>query len=434
MEPTNFEQLYPSNTRKEEIGKTISIIKTGRSAQVIGIPGVGKSNVLRLLAYNKSIRELHLGTEEDNFHFIYMDFSEVRTRELFDIIKFILISLSYSLGERELFSEQEAVNSFIKDALSFKDELILSQALKKSVDYLAKEKHLKLVFMFDRFEEYIPNIDDKFFLNLKILRNRVKFSFTAIFAVTRPIEDILETALFGEFYEFIVGNHVFLPIKDTPGLAFRFSYLEKITGKKGTPKDKEEIERITGGHGKIAKLAYEIILSGENDKDLAALLLSKKSVRGALFEIWNYLTPEEQNDVESGDNNSFLEQVYLLDKGKLTIPIFAEYIKALPKNPVKTGVTYDPATNEIKKGEEIITDKLTPSEFRLLKFLIQNEARICEKDEIIANTWKDTKTQEGVTDQALDQIVYRMRKKVEDDPNKHTHIQTVKGRGYKFNS
>ena len=50
-------------------------------------------------------------------------------------------------------------------------------------------------------------------------------------------------------------------------------------------------------------------------------------------------------------------------------------------------------------------------EFKLLKFFIDNPDRIIEREEIIKAVWKDEKTTEGVTDQALDQLIFRLRKK-----------------------
>jgi len=433
MEPTHFEQLYPANTRFQEIKRVIETLRAGRSCQVIGIPGVGKSNVLRLLPYNRSVREEHLGQDEARYHFVYMDFSEVRERNLFDILKFILISLSYSLSERRMMEEQEVVNNFLKEALEFEDELIFFQGLKKSVDYLAKEKALYLVFLFDRFEDYIPNIDSHFFLNLKLLRNRVKYHFSSVFAVTRPVEDVLEPAIYGEFHEFLIGNNIYLPIKDEPGLSFRFKYLEELTGKKATDAVKKEVEKITGGHGKLAKLAYEAILADPEEKNIQKLILSKPQIIGALFEIWNFLTPEEQSDIKDKSENEFLERANLLEHGKISIPLFAAFVDDLPKDENGAKLTYDATRNEIYKGNETLTEKLTPSEFRLLRHLMTNSDRVCEKDEIIQAVWSDSKTREGVTDQALDQIVYRLRKKIEDDPNNPKFIHTVKGRGYKFN-
>src|SRR3989344_2612747 len=188
MEPKHFESLYPADSRFEEVKKIISFIKNGSSCQLIGLPGTGKSNCLRLLPYNKGVRELHLGKDEPRYHFVYMDLSEVAKKPLSDILKFILISLAASFGERKLKEQEAAVNKFLSEALKFSDEMVFSQNLKKSIDYLTNECELNVVFLMDRFEEYVQNIDSSFFLNLKILRNRAKYRFTAVFGITRPIE------------------------------------------------------------------------------------------------------------------------------------------------------------------------------------------------------------------------------------------------------
>lgn len=437
MDSKYFEEQYPLDTRKEELDAMVRFIFSGRSAQVIGVPGVGKSNVVRLLPYNKKIRELHLGEKESSYHFVYMDFSEVRGRSLSDVLKFILISVAFSLGERGLVSEQKAVNTYLKEALGLADDFILSQALKKSIDFLTKEKDLSVVFLFDRFEEYVSNVNSQFFLNLRLLRNRAKYMFSCVFALNRPLEDVLEPQIIAEFYEWIVGNCVCLPLFDRVGLEFRLDYLEKITKKKASSDIRQNIIKLSGGHGKLTRVSYEAFLAEDkkpNKEDaLEHFLLENKQVRGSLFEIWNYLLPEEKQDLRQKKPNEFLEKVYLLKGEKCQVPLFAEFIKNAPSSR-NLKITYEPTRNELKKGEENLTEKLSPSEFRLLRVLVLEEGRVFEKDEIINAVWKDTKSQEGVSDQALDQIIYRLRKKIEEDPNSPHFIQTVKGRGYKFNN
>ena len=63
----------------------------------------------------------------------------------------------------------------------------------------------------------------------------------------------------------------------------------------------------------------------------------------------------------------------------------------------------------------VLSDQLTSSEFRLLKFFLENQNKVLGREEIINAVWKDTKSQEGVTDQALDQLIFRLRKKIEDE-------------------
>ncbi len=431
-EPSHFESLYPADSRFEEIEKIISFIKNGSSCQLVGLPGTGKSNLLGLLAYNRNARLAHLGENQKWFHFVYMDFSEVKKRALPDVIKFMIVSLAYSLQERGLSQEYERVHGVLGDIKDFSDELIAFQALKKIIDYLAIEKELTIVFLFDRFDQYVPNLGEEFFSDLKILRNRAKYRFSCVLTLDRELTDLIEPLVFSEFYEFLAGNTVFLKLRDEGGLVFRLSYLERATGKKADEKIRKVMLKQTAGHGKLTRLSYEAILS-ETSKisDLTKFLLSKKTIQGALFEIWNFLTPGERQDIKRGDKNEFLEKLGLTKDGKITIPLLESYINTL-KPQVAEKLSYDVSRNEILKGDQNLTELLSPQEFRLARYLLQNQGRVCEKDEIIQAVWKDSKTQEGVTDQALDQIIYRLRKKIEEDPNSPRFIQTIKGRGYKL--
>ncbi len=435
-ETTHFESLYPETARKQEIEKILNFIKKGNSAQVLGLPGVGRSNVLRLLAYNNPLRTLHLGENYKWFHFVYMDLSEIKGRSFYELIKFILISLSYSFLERKMEEEQETVNNILKEAVSFQDELILFQALKRAIDYLSLEKKLTVVFLFDRFDTYFPQINTAFFTDLHVLRNRAKYRFSCVFSLERPLEELLEPEIYADFYEFVVGNQVFLPLCDAETNAFRFTYLEKTSGKKASPDTHKEILKLTGGHGKLSRIALETVLAQDSKHgDLETFLLSKAAIQGSLTEIWNALVPTEQRILlkspKDTPQDSFLHYSYLVQNGEIQIPLFEKNLSHFP-NPATEKITFDTNTQEIKAGEESLTDVLSPSEFKLLRFLIQNTDRVCTKEEIIASVWSDEKTREGVTDQALDQIIYRVRRKIEEDPNSPTHLTTIKGRGYRF--
>src|SRR5450759_492120 len=152
METQHFESLYPDTTRFAEIEKILTFIKEGSSCQVVSVPGVGRSNLLGFLAYNRNLRIKHLGKDQDKFHFVYLNFSEIRKKPLIEATKFIFLGLVDSLRERQMNKDYEVANKFFKDGLQLKDEMVLFQGLKKTVDYLALEKNLTIVFLFDRFE------------------------------------------------------------------------------------------------------------------------------------------------------------------------------------------------------------------------------------------------------------------------------------------
>jgi DNA-binding response OmpR family regulator len=172
---------------------------------------------------------------------------------------------------------------------------------------------------------------------------------------------------------------------------------------------------------------------------LEDFLLAQTPIKAALTEIWLSLTPAEQSDIM---NNTFDDPVvdqYLEDSGlvrarEIQIPLFANFVKSSKSQ--RTGeeekIVYDENTNSIRKGNAVLSDSLTSAEFRLMRYLLQNQERVIERDALIAIVWAGAKSTAGITDQAVDQLIFRLRRKIEEDPNKPVYLQTVKGRGFKF--
>ncbi|MDO8269968.1 MAG: winged helix-turn-helix domain-containing protein [Candidatus Levybacteria bacterium] len=434
-----FDSLYPAATRKKEIQQFIPYLEKGLSSQLVGLPGSGKSNIFRLLSYNKDARFENFGEYEKYLHFVYIDCSEIKGRPLADITKFILISLAFSLGERRFAEESKEINQYLKEGLEVPDEMILFQSLKKSLDYLSIEKKLTIHLLFDKFDILIPTITSQFFTNLRVLRNHAKYRFGSIFSLTRPLEETIDPLLLADYHDLVAENVIYTTLFDEVGMNFRLSYIEKAARKSLDEKVKQEIIKLSGGHAKIAKLSYEAIISEENRiENIEEYLLKRPTIQGALYEIWNALLPSEQIALKKNisyddisDLHPYLTASGLFGKDGITIPLFANYITTVPVESIEK-ITYDEERNEVLVGGSPITDRLSPSEFRLLRFLIQNKERLTSKDEIIQSIWGDQKSQEGVTDQALDQIFYRLRKKIEQDPANPRYIHTIKGKGYKL--
>ncbi len=440
MEPSHFESLYPEDTRFSEIKKILEFIKEGNSCQIIGVPGVGRSNLLGLLAYNKKVKEKHLGENQKWFHFVLLNFSEIKNKTILEVTKFIFLGLLDSLRERRMDNEYEKINSFFKESLKANDELVLFDGLKKAIDFLSIEKEFTVVFLLDRFEEHIPSLSPDFFSNLRILRNRAKYRFSVVISSSRPIEDILEPTFFSDFYEFTAGKLIYLTLYDRAGMNFRIAYLEKITGKKIKNNIIEDVISLTGGHGNLTRHSLEAVLS-VNQKingEIKEFLLKQMPVRSALFAIWNALNPDEQTKISLLNFGSidveFLRKLGLVKDNSLQIPLLRDYLKDSARiRSEETGkIVFDKNSNQIKKGQVVLSDKLTSSEFKLLKFFILNGNKVVERNEVVSAVWGEMQSTAGVTEQAIDQLISRLRKKIEDNPNSPVYIQTVKGRGFKF--
>lgn len=444
MLDNRFEAKYPADCWKNEIDKIVNLVKAGNSSQIIGVPGIGRSNLLGLLAYNRAARQLHLGQDEyKKSHFVLMNFSEMRKKEHIEVLKFFFISIIDSLKEREMEKEYTNVQGLLKEALEIPDKQVLLQALKKAVDFLANEKSLTLIFLIDRFEEYVPTLSPEFFTDLRALRNRAKYKFSVVFSVNRPIEEMLESSIYIDFYEFLEGNDIYLPLKDDASLNFRIEFLQNNSAKK-LPKEKiDEILNLTSGHGKLTRLSIEACLSENYEtiqplSHLSSFLLSKSKILILFNEIWKSLTPEEQKVLISGNLQQacdYLNNVHLVEGSKISIPLFENFITSAKdklSNVSAQKIEYNETSHEIKRGEIIISEGLTSSEFKLLRYFVQNPEKILERDEVVNAVWADLSSTIGVSEQALDQLVFRLRKKIEENPNSPVHIQTIKGRGFKF--
>jgi len=90
-------------------------------------------------------------------------------------------------------------------------------------------------------------------------------------------------------------------------------------------------------------------------------------------------------------------------------------------------VRMDVARHEVTVRGEVAA--LPPKEFELLEAFLRRKGRLLTREFLIEEVWGadyygDTRT--------LDVHVKRLRRKVEPDPHRPTHLVTVRGLGYKF--
>lgn len=73
---------------------------------------------------------------------------------------------------------------------------------------------------------------------------------------------------------------------------------------------------------------------------------------------------------------------------------------------------------------------LSPKEFALLAHLYENRGQVCSKDDIGSSVWPEY--HDGVYDYQIENLVRRLRSRLEPDPADPQLLLTVRGRGYKL--
>lgn len=78
-----------------------------------------------------------------------------------------------------------------------------------------------------------------------------------------------------------------------------------------------------------------------------------------------------------------------------------------------------------------VSPPLSSLQFNLLTLLLESRGRVLTRTEVINSVW-GTQEAAGVTDQALDALIRRLRERITDiDPDFH-YILTVRGQGFRF--
>ena len=84
--------------------------------------------------------------------------------------------------------------------------------------------------------------------------------------------------------------------------------------------------------------------------------------------------------------------------------------------------------------KEVLVDgeplNLSRKEYELLIFLYGNAGTVCLRDEIIKAVWADSQDPAAISDATLDQLVHRLREKVEPQPASPARIISRKAFGY----
>jgi two-component system phosphate regulon response regulator PhoB len=91
---------------------------------------------------------------------------------------------------------------------------------------------------------------------------------------------------------------------------------------------------------------------------------------------------------------------------------------------VRGTITLDTARHRVQVGGRQV--ELTPTEFRLLQFLMERPGRVLGRDRLLNSVWG---SEVYVTDRTVDTHVKRLRSKLGSDADL---IETVRGVGYRF--
>ncbi len=93
----------------------------------------------------------------------------------------------------------------------------------------------------------------------------------------------------------------------------------------------------------------------------------------------------------------------------------------------------DPEAHRAWLLETEIDPPLSPAQYRLLELLYRNGNRVVSRSDIVEHVWPESE-EEGVSEQAIDALVRRLRDRLAEVDPDHSYIVTVRGHGFRLDN
>lgn len=434
--------------RQPETEKLFKWMQAGESASIIGISGVGKSNLFNHI--RDPYTQAHFLGELDgstiivraNFHYI-PDFSD---RSIYSLILEQLELLEGDAERLGLTHENiEQISRYHELLLDAREDILKVQRyFKLALRVLLAQSSRRLVFLFDQFDDVYQEAEPRLFANLRGLREAYKYRISYLVFTRDLLPNLIEMdQAREEFYELLASNIMGLkPYAKSDAM----SVLDRISGRNKLGLNdalRDRLYELASGHAGLLRAALlgatQHQLIGQLHQDNAAeLLLQIPGVAMECEKLWRSLSVHEQRTLmakaqgfDTAVDPTIVTQLQIKglmmeEDAGIFSPIFARFIAtqdALWEAPLFFD---EPARQIWIMGNP--APRLTQLEYRLFQQLHEQEGEVVEKDALITAGWPSA--QGGVSDEALIAAIARLRRKIEPNPKEPRFLHNVHNQGY----
>ncbi|GAB1420261.1 hypothetical protein MASR2M15_03500 [Anaerolineales bacterium] len=116
-----------------------------------------------------------------------------------------------------------------------------------------------------------------------------------------------------------------------------------------------------------------------------------------------------------------------------TAPVTQNLPQVVPSERFEGRLRIDLDARQVFLNGEELNPALSLPQYRLLELLYINSGKICTRDEVIQAVWPDV-IGEGVSEQAIDALVRRLRDRLNEVDDAWQYIVTVRGHGFRLDN
>lgn len=140
--------------------------------------------------------------------------------------------------------------------------------------------------------------------------------------------------------------------------------------------------------------------------------------------------------LEDGDEIRIAKDIRLRFVGSgATAPSTTRVLPDVIPSGAMTGLRMrlDPESREVLIRDETVDPPLSLPQYRLLEILFASQGGVCSRNDVMDAVWPDAMGL-GVSEQAIDALVRRLRDRLAEIDSEHQYIVTVRGHGFRLDN
>lgn len=280
---------YPIDYRSEVLSAIMPLLRQGDCACLVGLAGVGKSNLVHFMKQPEVKAHYWPAEEADKTHILTLSCgpgSQPAEQVFEDMLMQVLLIASDLEGHA--FEPQLNAAPFY--------------VLRKALNQVCQQHGRRVVFLFDEFESLIAHQPAEFFERLRTLRDDHRATGRLVYVViTHRLPHLTPNPSdFGnsKFFE-LLRNSIYPlpPYRERDASVMLDVLLQRRDPVPVSDQDRARLIAFSGGHSDLLKaMFYEIYPTLNASAHLLLKLVEKSTgVRSSCEHIWVHLHPEERD-------------------------------------------------------------------------------------------------------------------------------------------
>lgn len=456
-----FWGAYKTTYRAREMGILASWIQAGESGSIVGLAGSGKSNLLGFLSHRPEVMAQYLRDSSLKLALVQVDLNNLPGSDLSTFYRVILRSLYEARAQLAAIEDSlPATVETLYRKVEEKTDPFLSQSALREVLLLFRKERARLVLVLDPFDQFCRTASTQILDNLRGLRDSFKTTLSYLVGLRQELAYIRDPVELEELYEILDIHLCWLGPMEKDDARWVISQVEEGAGTSFAEEHMEHLIELTGGYPALLRAASMWLAKVSPVPDMDAWeeqLLAEPGIQNRLEDLRRGLTGEEEaalyvlqktltieSEKKRGESLRQIEEkqgnalnrlqakhiCWQTDAGwRFFSPLFAQFVAEMEG--VSAGrIWHHSETDRFFQGETELTG-LSEKDRRLLRHFLDNPGATCTIDDLIETAWAEDYSN-GVTNQAVQQAIRHLRKQIEPNPAKPSHLKTKYKAGYRF--